>query len=165
MKKRQRRRSRNPTNLTKQPPDGERARSPEVQQTQSQAEKPAVAAAVHSLEVRGFAGPIPSPEAVAAYKRIDPSFPGRFLKMAEDQNQHRIKVENRDSWTEAVQRIGSFVMASLVTLAFVYLGVMLVLAGRDVEGIVALIAAVTPIVIGFATRTRSQTKSVTKTTP
>lgn len=46
-----------------------------------------------SFEISG--GPIPSPEILKGYGQIDPSFPSRIVKMAEEEQAHRHDMEKR----------------------------------------------------------------------
>lgn len=40
-----------------------------------------------------YSGPVPDPESMAEYKKIDPEFPNRLLSMAEKQSTHRQGME------------------------------------------------------------------------
>lgn len=99
---------------------------------------------MRSMEL--YSGPIPPASELARYETILPGAANRILTMAEKQSQHRQKMENTmlDANIKAEKngQIFGFIIFSIAIIA----GFLLVLFGRNVEGLISLIVAVGGIV-------------------
>ena len=99
---------------------------------------------MRSMEL--YSGPIPPASELAKYETILPGAANRILTMAEKQSQHRQKMENTmlnaNIKAEKNGQIFGFIIFSIAVIA----GFLLVLFGRNVEGLISLIVAVGGIV-------------------
>lgn len=92
---------------------------------------------ISSLTLRSeFAGPIPHPKLMSEYKQVDPTFPNRILKMAEDD----LKITHR------MQFLGWVSVYSLSVILIVA-GVVLLIMDKPITGFVTLaISGIFPII-------------------
>jgi uncharacterized membrane protein len=104
-----------------------------------------------------YSGPIPDPETLARYGEIVPSAPERILTMAEKFADHRIRVENRASWTESIQRVGSFLASTGIALYAITAGRQLIEQGHDAKGLATIIG--TLVVLFGALRAAAATRN------
>lgn len=79
------------------------------------------------IRQESFAGPIPPPQVLKGYEDILPGSADRILKMAENQQQHRIEIEKKaiSSQSENSKRgqifaFIVFILCSFIGLAFAY---------------------------------------------
>jgi uncharacterized membrane protein len=104
---------------------------------------PRIASAAQVLTVES--GPIPSPEALRRYDRVQPGLAKQLVGWAEQEAQHRRAVERsliRLSW-------GGLWCALVVALVTVVGGMMLAWRGRSTAGLIGVIGAVAGLVIVF----------------
>jgi uncharacterized membrane protein len=102
-----------------------------------------LATATQVLTVEG--GPIPSPEALRRYDRVNPGLAGRLVDWAEQEAQHRRTMERsllRLSW-------GGLWCALAVTLVTILGGMVLAWRGRSTAGLIGVVGAVAGLVIVF----------------
>jgi uncharacterized membrane protein len=92
-----------------------------------------------------WSGPLPPPSILQQYGFIK-NGPERLFRLAEQQAKHRRKIENRDSWTEAYQRIMGSTAPLLVGLAGMAGGVFLIYSNNDVSGFITLIGTLAVLV-------------------
>lgn len=122
-------------------------------------EEPASLSLAH-FEAEFFEGPLPHPETLAHYERICPGAADRILGMAEAQARHRQHLENLviRSNCRAQDRgpIFGFALASGV----VCLGAFLILQGKEISGLVALVSTLVAIVVPFIYSKRAQRKEL-----
>lgn len=85
-----------------------------------------------------WAGPLPHPSVLKEYSFIKDG-PERLFRSYERQAVHRQKIENRDSWTEAFQRIYGPISATIVGLGGIAAGTYLITSGHSITGLSALI--------------------------
>jgi uncharacterized membrane protein len=93
--------------------------------------------------VRMYSGPVPPPEIMAGYAEIDPSFPGRFIAMAEKQSEHRMALETERLKSDGGgQRVG-LIMGFILILSALVCGTVIILEGKSGVGFsIIVIAAV-----------------------
>lgn len=84
-------------------------------------------------------GPVPSPDDLQEYDRVLPGAADRLISMAERQAEHRQYVERRmvDAGTHNTAR--GQVLGFILALIVVVLGFVLLMAGKETAGLVALI--------------------------
>jgi uncharacterized membrane protein len=82
--------------------------------------------------------PLPPPGLLQQYGFIKQG-PDRLLKLWERQAKHRQKLENRDSWTEAFQRIFGSIAGFVMGIAGLAGGFYLILQGKEVSGFISLL--------------------------
>lgn len=93
-----------------------------------------------------FSGPLPPPEMLEAYKRAFPECPQRIVKMAEDQLQHRHRLEERKLTGDiAAERRGSYLGVALTGGAIAG-AVYLLGAGQSLAGYVIFATQVVVVV-------------------
>ncbi|NMA17920.1 MAG: DUF2335 domain-containing protein [Clostridiaceae bacterium] len=99
------------------------------------------------MEVRKhFRGPLPPPEMLAEYEKIQPGLADRIVKMAEKQQDHRISLERSVVDTNnANSRIGLF-FGGTIGIIGVAGSLILVALGHTVSGLSALILALASLI-------------------
>ena len=97
-------------------------------------------------------GPLPNPEALEHYGRIDESFPARVIAMAERQALHRQENETRRAKAASRDSLLGIVAGLLIALAGLGVCAYLAMHGHDeVAGIIGgstLLGMVTVFVVG-----------------
>ncbi|MFZ4647498.1 MAG: DUF2335 domain-containing protein [Gemmataceae bacterium] len=96
--------------------------------------------------VAQYSGPVPHAHEMLRYQQIDPSFPERFVRMAENQSRHRQELETRViDYDFKLKRTGqdyalfSVVFGLLIALVFAWIGALTIaaiVAGTTVVGVV-----------------------------
>ena len=93
-------------------------------------------------------GPIPTPETLDGYKKTDPSFPERIVKMAEAHNDADVRTKNRISLSNLILpiigQLLTFFLAGGGIVACIYLA----RAGYTIPSIAAVTSTFLPIIIG-----------------
>lgn len=81
------------------------------------------------IRQESFAGPIPPPQVLKGYEDILPGSADRILKMAENQQQHRIDIEKKAISSQAdnskrgqVFAFIVFILCTIIGIVFAYLG-------------------------------------------
>ena len=88
-----------------------------------------------------FQGPLPPPEAFAAYNHILPGAADRILKMAEKQAGHRQTLERRALFGDLIKAMMGTVLAYITFAGSMFGAVYLLLADKPIESLAALITA------------------------
>ena len=93
-----------------------------------------------------FLGPLPHPKHLAEYKEISPDVPERIMQMAEDQAEHRRKLESAivesNLKLEARGQVFGFVIAIIAVIGGIYL----MANGHSVSGAATAISALAGLV-------------------
>ncbi|MBI1386662.1 MAG: DUF2335 domain-containing protein [Rhizobiales bacterium] len=76
-----------------------------------------------SIMQKSHSGPLPAAEDFAAYGEVLPSAPERILAMAEGNQVHRHKLEDRAMTFQAIERIGSRLIAGLFASGCIFAAV------------------------------------------
>jgi uncharacterized membrane protein len=146
-------RRKGPASTRELPPEDlavqERPPAPEIRST-----------TIAHIEAEFFEGPLPHPGTLAAYDSICPGAASRILAMAESQSQHRQELEKLVVLSNCRSQdrgpiLGFFLAAGVITL-----GGFLILHGKEVSGLVALIGALVAIVVPFLYGKRVQQKEL-----
>lgn len=99
--------------------------------------------------VSSFSGPLPPPEALAAFDAIVPGAAERILVMAEKQQTHRHQLESQvvssNSFAQRLGPILGFVLAALIVLG----GFWLIEQGKSIVGMAAILSATASLVAVF----------------
>lgn len=118
-----------------------------------------IRAEFHELHV----GPLPDPQTLKAYDDVCAGAAERILAMAERQAGHRQSLERMviesDCKAQGRGPIFGFILACMVIGA----GVWLLATGRDLEGLIALIAPLASIVIPFLYSKKQKSKELKET--
>ena len=117
------------------------------------------------LEMESYAGPIAHPRIIKGYEEILPGSAKRILKMSEDEQKHRHKMEmtDMDFRSTVVQRGQTYERYSLAA-AFVIVLVLAVGAihlieiGRDAAGLGVIISALAVLAGAFVVTRRAEQK-------
>ena len=89
---------------------------------------------VYELQMRGFLGPLPSPEVMAGYARLDPDLPGRITQMAEEEGRHRRWMEQNGLRWEYRERLMGLVIGGLVSALIIGCATYTALQGQPIAG-------------------------------
>jgi uncharacterized membrane protein len=116
----------------------------------------ALAARYEEFEAQFFAGPLPPPEALAEYDRICPGAADRILAMAEAQAHHRQSLEARVIRSNCRSQDLGPILGFLLAAGVIAIGCYLVLQGKEISGLVALVSALAAIVVPFVYGKRKQ---------
>jgi len=112
------------------------------------------------LERYDFSGPLPPPEALAAYERVFPGAAERIIRMAEEQGQHRRNLETITVKSNAfAQRLGP-VLGFIVAMTAIIGGVLLSMKGMSGAGLTSIISALAALVGVFVYGKRSQKREL-----
>ena len=99
------------------------------------------------LEHESFSGPLPSPEYLEAYNKIDPTFAERIMKMAEENNKASITQEKETYGRFFVERSrGQWLSFGLGVLSL-SAGVVLALMKLPAPAISAILGGLAPVII------------------
>jgi uncharacterized membrane protein len=101
-----------------------------------------------------FSGPIPPPATLKGYGEIDPQYPERIFKMAEEYSKAEVKGRNIESMAIILGMGFSF----LTCIAGLIFSVVLAINGMKAESITAAIAGVSPIIINALSNFRRPSK-------
>ena len=107
-----------------------------------------------------FSGPLPPPETLEKYNQAVPGATERILAMAEQQSQHRQRIETKviDS-NIFVQKVGPF-LGFVIAMTAVVGGIVLILKGKDGYGLAAIVSALTALAGVFVYGKRQQKKEL-----
>jgi len=110
-----------------------------------------------NLEIsQTYSGPIPPPAMMNDYKKIDPNFPDRLIKMSEDNLKHIHKIQKVEVYTESVATILGIVCAALISIYAIYKGGEIIMAGNSVAGTILAGVGLTSLVGTFINGTNNK---------
>lgn len=112
------------------------------------------------IEAEFFEGPLPHPGTLAEYDRICPGAASRILAMAESQSQHRQELERLVVLSNCRSQDRGPILGFLLATGAIALGGFLILHGKEVSGLVALIGALVAVVVPFLYGKRVQQKEL-----
>jgi len=122
---------------------------------ESQPASPA-AVSVTRFEAEFFEGPLPPPQVLAEYDRICPGSASRILAMAESQSQHRRELERRVVVSNCRSQDRGPILGFILAAGVIVIGGYLILQGKELTGLAALVAALAAIVVPFIYGKRAQ---------
>ena len=105
-----------------------------------------------------FSGPIPSPEVIARYEAIIPGAAERILTMAEEQQKHRMDLENRVVNSKISDSRLGIILGFILTIVIIAVSLCAILMGYSVIGFSSIIIAIGGLVGVFIYGTRSNRK-------
>jgi uncharacterized membrane protein len=76
---------------------------------------------------QSFTGPLPSPDILAGYQNINPTFSERIMVLAEKQQSHRIKQEDRKGHAVSRDSLLGIISAFLISIVSIGLSTYLIL--------------------------------------
>ena len=110
--------------------------------------KNSIRQAVAHTEIQQWSGPVPSPDALAKYEEVVPGSAQTIISMAVKEQEHRHKMDDKDSKREYVISLVSMSFALLCVIALVSLVFYAIYKGTantPLATIVSAIAAITGI--------------------
>lgn len=120
-----------------------------VQRSPLNPQTPSQSPAQFVVQQQSFAGPIPPPQVLEAYERTLPGSADRILKMAEEQSQHRQRLEQqvvaKNLTAQARGQHYAFGLSALLFGGSIYL----LANGIQIGGLSTLVLAVAGIVSTF----------------
>lgn len=81
-----------------------------------------------------FRGPLPPPQILEEYDKIVPGSAERILKMAEEQQKHRFKIENKVATIESITSICGIVAGFILGMTTVIGGIVVAMSGKEWSG-------------------------------
>ena len=93
-----------------------------------------------------FSGPLPPPDLLDAYERTMPGLADRIVKMAETEQGHRHRSENRDNRVAGYLQIVGQIGAIGLSAIGIYAGYALLMADKSVAGFAFFLGAVGTLV-------------------
>ena len=103
-----------------------------------------------------YSGPIPPAHELRQYEKVLAGSADRILKMAEKQQQHRHKLEEKTVVVNSKSALRGQILSFALLMLLGILGFVLLLHGKDFSGLVLALASLAPIVINYR---RSQGES------
>lgn len=103
-------------------------------------------------------GPLPSPETLEMYNKIDPSFAERIVSMAEKQSSHRQELERIAVISGSRDSLLGLIFGFVIGVATILAGVWLGLEGHIIPSSVIGTGGVAGLVAVFVYGTRSRRK-------
>ncbi len=99
---------------------------------------PSEGAKVESFQAMRYAGPIPHPDLMEGFKRVDESLPDKIMSMANEAQNHFISKENKiiDGYFDLKKSGQAY--AFYLAVIFIIGSFGLVVAGKDIAGYVSL---------------------------
>lgn len=107
------------------------------------------------VAMQGYQGPIPPPEFMQSYAKIDPGFPNRIFKLTEDNLNHQYTHQNK---MDVLQFCG-WASATIITLTAMGLGTYLLMNDKDLAGFSFLIGSALPSIMIYFTNKASRSKN------
>lgn len=112
------------------------------------------------LQAEIFEGPLPHPAILAEYDQICPGAASRIIAMAEKQAEHRQSLEHMVVSSNCKSQDRGPILGFILAAGVILFGGYLILQGREVSGFVAVISALTSIVLAFVYGKREHKKEL-----
>ncbi|HVZ76072.1 MAG TPA: DUF2335 domain-containing protein [Candidatus Paceibacterota bacterium] len=100
-------------------------------------------------ENKFHSGPLPAPEDLQRYDSILPGLADRIVRMAENQSEHRQKLENRVVWFDGARMILGLIFGACMALAGIGAGTYLIATGHSAAGLTSMLVPLASIVGAF----------------
>lgn len=85
-----------------------------------------------------FVGPLPPPSTLQGYEQAFPGAASRIIKMAENQSQHRQRIENKVISSNVKNERTAMFLAFILTGGFAIIGAVLLFFDKQVAGYISL---------------------------
>ena len=111
------------------------------------------------LEGRFYTGPIPEPQALAEYERINAGLANRIVAMAEKEQGYRHRIGNRRNWAQIWITATGQLFGFLVAVMTIGIGGFLLYHDKQLAGFTSLVSGVVMLAAAFVyrrNRSRSQ---------
>jgi uncharacterized membrane protein len=111
---------------------------------------------------RFYTGPIPEPEALAEYERINSGLANRIVTMAEKEQGHRHRIENRRNWAQISITLLGQILGFLISVLTIGIGGLLLYNDKQLGGFVSLVSGVVMLAGAFIYRRTRATPQATQ---
>ena len=109
--------------------------------------KPRIMAVIQKKEV--YSGPIPHPEHLKQYEELVPGAADRLISMAENENAHRQKEEDKIINAEIINKNRGQIFGFILMLICLIGGFVLIAIGKNGYGIAGLIGAAATLALAY----------------
>lgn len=109
---------------------------------------------------QSFSGPIPPPDHLEKYERIQQGFADRIMKMAENQSAHRQECEKKVIKGGIISQVLAQIFAFVICMFVFGSGTYLVLNNKNVEGISTIATTLGGLVFVFIYGKRKQRREL-----
>jgi uncharacterized membrane protein len=103
-----------------------------------------------------YSGPIPHPDFLKKFGDVDPSFPERIMKMAEDNNKADVVMRNRFSRAGLIAPLLGQIFSFLISCIGFTTAILFGLKGIEAGAITATIGGIAPIIIAALTNIKTK---------
>lgn len=103
-------------------------------------------------------GPLPSPDVLAQYNQVLPGAAERIIRMAEDQQAHRFKMETKVAATESRNSTLGIATGFIIGMTTIIGGIIGILYGKELSGLAFGGTGLVSLVGVFIYGTRSRRK-------
>lgn len=131
---------------------------PNKQKNSGDANNQGIMPRIVSIEER-FEGPLPHPAILEKYNQIIPGAADRILKMAEDQSQHRRRLEQKVIGSDALKSILGVFFAFIIAFSGLAIGGYTALQGQPFFGGTVSIAVIGSVVWTFIYGTQQKKRN------
>lgn len=117
-------------------------------------------AMIAQIAASQFSGPIPPPEILSGYENIQVGFADRVIKMAENQSEHRQKLEATKLKYDGRDSLLGIVFAFIICMTFIIAGVYVIVNVPDGKfaGTILSTVGIGSIITSFIKTTRTNNK-------
>lgn len=114
-----------------------------------------------SVSIRKMrSAPLPHPSEFEKYEKVLPGSADRILKMAENQSKHRQGIENKIVSSDCFVQNTGVIFAFIIALVIIVGSMFLIYIGKDVAGLISIIAVLVSLVGIFLTGKHQQQKQL-----
>lgn len=106
-------------------------------------------AGIAATVVHQFSGPIPPPDALERYERLQPGFANRIMTMAEGQAQHRQSLEKAVTTANIRSEARGQVLGFIIAMTVIAISAVILWQGKSIEGLIGMLGTVTVLASVF----------------
>jgi uncharacterized membrane protein len=103
-----------------------------------------------------FSGPLPPPQILREFDEVIPGAAERIVKMAEKQQDHRIRLESRVITSDIIRSWAGLILGACLGIVIVGCGSYLVHEGHDTAGATIITGTLVSLVTAFMSVTKSR---------
>ena len=109
---------------------------------------------------RSFSGPLPPPEALARYDAVVAGSAERIIRMAENQNAHRLALEKTVVTANVAAQKNGVMFGFIIAMTAILGGIYLVATGKPATGLAAILSSLAALVGVFVYGKMAQKKDL-----
>jgi uncharacterized membrane protein len=114
--------------------------------------------ALSATSIAAYSGPVPPPEMLAEFDKIDPGRAGKLMQLAEDQSRHRMGLESYVVRSDVRRSWGGLIVGGLLSVTLIACGTYLVSTGHDWAGVTIITTTLVALAGVFVYGRSSQSK-------